>query len=51
MEKLEKLFEGFKGLILFYIIVAILALMITNKVEEINSQAENQVIEEETYYA
>lgn len=51
MEKLEKLFEGFKGLAIFYIIVAVLALMITNKVEEINSQAENQVITNETYYA
>lgn len=51
MKKLEKIFEGIKGLILFYIIVAILTLMITNKVNDINSQAEVEQISEETYYA
>lgn len=49
MEKIEKLFNSCKGLILFYIIVAILTLMLARTIENINSQAIN--ITEETYYA
>lgn len=50
MEKLEKVFNGYKGLIIFYMIVAILAFMLTKKIEEVNSQAQNVVVKE-TYYA
>lgn len=49
MEKLERLFNSYKGLIIFYIIVALLAFMIAKRIEAINSQA--QVNIEETYYA
>ena len=49
MEKVEKIFNNYKGLIIFYIIVAILAFMITKKIEGINSQAQIKV--EKTYYA
>lgn len=50
MEKLEKMISGYKGLIIFYLIVAVLAFMLSKKIEEINSQAQNIVIRE-TYYA
>lgn len=50
MEKLEKIFNGYKGLIIFYIIVAVLAFMLTKKIEDINSQAQNIVVKE-TYFA
>lgn len=50
MEKIEKFLSGYKGLIIFYVIVAILAFMLTKKIEDINSQAQNIVIRE-TYYA
>lgn len=50
MEKLEKIFKEMKGIIIFYIIVAVLALILTNKIEDINSQAQNETIEK-TYYA
>lgn len=50
MEKLEKIIRGYKGLIIFYFIVALLTFMLTKKIEEINSQAQN-IIVSETYYA
>lgn len=50
MEKIERKISGYKGLLIFYIIVAILAFMLTKKIEEINSQAQNIVVRE-TYYA
>lgn len=50
MEKLEKIFNEMKGIVIFYIIVAILAFILTNKIEDINSQAQNE-ISEKTYYA
>jgi len=50
MEKLKNLFNEMKGIILFYIIVGILTLILTNKVEDINSQAQNEITGR-TYYA
>jgi hypothetical protein len=50
MEKIKNLFESYKGLIIFYIIVALLAFLLTKKIEEINSQAEITEVRE-TYYA
>lgn len=50
MGKFENLFNDYKGLVIFYIIVAVLAFLITRKIEEINSQAEVIKISE-TYYA
>ncbi len=50
MEKVEKLFDSYKGLIVFYIIVAVLAFLIAQKIEDINSQAQNVTVEK-TYYA
>ena len=35
MEKLEKIFNSKLGIVLFYIVIAILALMLTKKVEVI----------------
>ena len=40
MKNLEKLFNSYKGIVLFYLLIAVLAFMITKKVEDINSQAE-----------
>ncbi len=50
MGKLEKMISGYKGLIIFYLVVAVLAFMLSKKIEEINSQAQNIVVRE-TYYA
>ena len=50
MEKFERLFNSYKGLLIFYIIVAVLAFLLTKKIEEINSQAQNIIINE-TYFA
>jgi len=51
MKNIEKIFGEFKGLLVFYIIIGILTLMITNRVNDINSQAEIEKISEQTYYA
>ncbi len=51
MEKMEKVFKSYRGLILFYIVVAILTLMLTKKIERINSQVENSNEIEVRYYA
>lgn len=50
MEKLEKVFNSYRGLIIFYIIVAVLALCLSKKVDEINSQAQ-RIDAQENYYA
>lgn len=51
MEKLENIFKNYKGLVVFYLVVAVLALMLTKKVDNINSQAEKLVKEKTSYYA
>ena len=51
MEKLEKIFNSKKGIIFFYIIVALLAYLITRKIEIVNSQAEHVKEVEKTCYA
>lgn len=51
MKKIENLFNSYKGLVIFYIIIAMLAFLLTKKIEEINSQVSNKVTIEETYYA
>lgn len=50
MEKLEKIFNNSKGIIIFYIIIAILALMLTKTINNVNNST-SQIVESETYYA
>ena len=50
MEKQERFLKGFRGILLFYILVAILSFLITKRIENINSQAQN-IKEVSTYYA
>ena len=50
MEKQEKLFKEYRGIIVFYILVAILSFLITKRIENINSQAQD-IKEVRTYYA
>ncbi len=50
---MEKILDNFKGVILFYIFIALISLFITLRVEDLNSQA-NAIDSEkinETYYA
>ena len=51
MEKVEKLFDSVWGLVLFYIIVALVSLLICKGIN--NSVASNNVVEDvnRTYYA
>lgn len=49
MEKQEKLFKEYRGIIVFYILVAILSFLITKRIENINSQAQD-IKEVRTYY-
>lgn len=52
MNKVEKLFDSYKGLILFYIIVAILAFMFSNKIKKENIQSRSEkIVETRSYYA
>jgi len=51
MKKIENLFNSYKGLVIFYIIIALLAFILAKKIEEINSQVSSKDIIEETYYA
>ena len=53
MEKQEKLFKEYRGIIVFYILVAILSFLITKRIENINSQALalSQIRENFCYYA
>lgn len=50
MEKMGKIFNAYKGLVIFYIVVAVLAFLLTKKIEDINSEAK-VASEEVTYYA
>lgn len=51
MEKVEKLFNSMKGILLFYFIIAILAFMLTKKIEDVNASNVKTPIEAEVYYA
>lgn len=51
MEKVEKLFNSVKGIILFYFIIAILAFMLAKKVDEVNTSSVKTPTEVEVYYA
>lgn len=50
MEKLEKVFSSRIGIVIFYLIVALLAYLLTKTVESVNSQAE-RTSQTESYYA
>lgn len=49
MEKLEKIFNSKLGIVLFYIVIAILALMLTKKVEVINNNSQSVKTVESCY--
>lgn len=51
MEKIEKIFNNSKGIIVFYIIVAILAVMLTKTINNVNNNSTSQFVESESYYA
>lgn len=52
MEKLlDDLFDDYKGVILFFIVVMILSLLFTLRINGLNDVADNSVKTEETYYA
>ncbi len=51
METLEKLFDSYKGIVLFYIIIALMAFLLTLNIKGINSQSEITDNNEKTYYA
>lgn len=51
MKRIENLFNSYRGLVIFYIIIAMLAFLLTKKIEEINSRVGNTINIEETYYA
>lgn len=50
MEKVKGFFDDYKGLIIFYIIVAVLSCLLARKIDNINSEAQI-VTEQRTYYA
>ncbi len=50
MEKIRGFFEDYKGIIIFYIIIGVLAFLLTKKIEDINAQA-RITTEQESYYA
>lgn len=47
---MEKIFDNYKGVILFYIIIALLALLWSTRVSQLNQISQND-INHETYYA
>lgn len=51
MEKIEKLFNDYKGLVIFYIIVAVLTFMLTKRIDKINVATTEKVVERRSYYA
>ncbi len=50
MKKLENLIKNYKGIIIFYVIIAVLSLMLTKKIDNIN-QIESKIQEQESFYA
>ncbi len=51
MEKVEKLFNDYKGLVIFYIIVAVLTFMLTKRIDKINVANNEKVVDTRSYYA
>ncbi len=51
MKKIVNMVKVNKGIIIFYTIVAILSLMLTETIEEVNTNTENKIVEQESYYA
>ena len=50
---MEKVLDSFKGVVLFYVFIALISLFITFRVEDLNAQANASVDNSvsETYYA
>lgn len=50
---MEKVLDNFKGVVLFYIFIALISLFITLRVDELNSEANavNTETINDTYYA
>ena len=50
---MEKVLDNFKGVVLFYIFVALISLFITFRVEDLNAHAKatTNELSNETYYA
>lgn len=51
MNKVEKIFDSYKGLVLFYICVAVLSFLITKKIEKINIINAEVKVERASCYA
>ena len=51
MEKVEKLFDSVWGLVIFYIIIALVSLIICNGIKSNIASNTNHVEVERTYYA
>ena len=51
MEKIQNIFNKKVGIVLFYVIVALLSLLLTRSISNVNSTSSNQVEREVTYYA
>ncbi len=51
MERIEKLFNTKISIIIFYVIVALLAYLITRKVDSIDKTSQKVEVVEKTYYA
>lgn len=51
MEKVEKLFNDYKGLVIFYIIVAVLTFMLTKRIDKINVANNEKIEDTRNYYA
>jgi hypothetical protein len=47
---MEKIFDNYKGVILFYVIIAILALLWSTRVSQLNKISQNNEINK-SYYA
>ena len=50
-KKLKNYLNSMKGILLFYFIIAILAFMLTKKIEDVNASNVKTPIEVEVYYA
>ena len=47
---MEKIFDNYKGVILFYVIIAILALLWSSRISQLNQISQSET-NNETYYA
>jgi len=48
---MEKIFEDYKGLVLFYILIAIISLLFSIRINNVNQEANKTITNIETYYA